>query len=293
VEVGKIVRNLKPGEPVTINQIQFLGTMVSLKYTGLNSRKVNTKVIPQKEFDELEVLADEGAFNFLGDPTRFTLYAEAERISSAYQFDTLFAVNCSVIDPLPHQIEAVYKFLLPQPQIRFLLADDTGAGKTIMTGLLIKELIMRGLAERILIVTPGGLTKQWQEDEMGMKFNIPFTLVNRSIFGADPTVFHSTSRIVTSIDFICRDDVLNAVSSSHWDLVVFDESHKLSAYDYGFKQYLSKRYRAAYALSKQCEHLLLLTATPHRGRKDTFKKLLQLLDEDIFVTDELAAARIK
>ena len=117
------------------------------------------------------------------------MYAEAERIHSAYQFDPLFAINCSVVDPLPHQVEAVYKFLLPQPKIRFLLADDTGAGKTIMTGLLLKELIMRGIVERILIITPGGLTKQWQEDEMGVKFNIPFTLVNRSLFTADPNIF--------------------------------------------------------------------------------------------------------
>jgi superfamily II DNA or RNA helicase len=187
----------------------------------------------------------------------------------------------------------VYKFLLPLPKIRFLLADDTGAGKTIMTGLLIKELMMRGLAERILIVTPGGLTKQWQEDELAVKFNIHFTLVNRSLFSADPNVFHSANRIVTSIDFISREDVLNVATNSHWDLIVFDECHKLSAYDYGNKQYLSTRYKAAYALSEQCEHLLLLTATPHRGRRDTFKKLLQLLDEDIFATDEIAATRVK
>ncbi|SFC25825.1 SNF2 family N-terminal domain-containing protein [Parapedobacter composti] len=293
VEVGQIVKNLNPGEPVTINQIQALGTMVSLKYTGINTNKVNTKVISREQFEALEVLADEGSFNFSGDPTRFALYAEAERINSAYQFDPLFAVNCSIVDPLPHQVEAVYKFLLPLPQIRFLLADDTGAGKTIMTGLLIKELMMRDLVERVLIVTPGGLTKQWQEDEMGMKFGIPFTLVNRSLFAADPNVFHTTPRIVTSIDFVSRDDVLNVVSNSHWDLVVFDECHKLSAYDYGMKQYASRRYKAAHTLSQQCEHLLLLTATPHRGRKDTFKKLLQLLDEDIFATEDLAATRIK
>jgi superfamily II DNA or RNA helicase len=152
---------------------------------------------------------------------------------------------------------------LPLPKIRFLLADDTGAGKTIMTGLLIKELMMRGLVERILIVTPGGLTKQWQEDEMGIKFNIPFTLVNRSLFSADPNIFHTASRVITSIDFISREDVLNVASQSHWDLIVFDESHKLSAYDYGTRQYLSNRYKAAQALSQQCEHILLLTATPH------------------------------
>lgn len=293
IEIGQIVKNLISTEPVTINQVQPLGPMVSLKYTGINSNRANTKVISKEQYEALEVLAEEGSFNFKGNPINFALFAEAERINSAYQFDPLFAVNCSIIDPLPHQVEAVYKFLLPLPKIRFLLADDTGAGKTIMAGLLIKELMMRSLAERILIVTPGGLTKQWQEDELGIKFNIPFTLVNRSLFSADPNIFQTASKIVTSIDFISREDVLNVATNSHWDLIIFDECHKLSAYDYGNKQYLSFRYKAAHALAQQCEHILLLTATPHRGRKDTFKKLLQLLDEDIFATDEIASTRIK
>lgn len=293
INQGHIVKNLIPAEAVIINHIQTLGSMVSIKYTGVNTNRTNTKVISNAAFEKLEALTEEGTFNFQGDPVKFSLFAEAERINSAYQFDPLFAVNCSIVDPLPHQVEAVYKFLLPMPKIRFLLADDTGAGKTIMAGLLIKELMMRGLAERILIITPGGLTKQWQEDEMGIKFNIPFTLVNRNSFTADPTVFHSANRIITSIDFVCREDVLNVVGNTHWDLIIFDECHKLSAYDYGHKQYLSQRYKAAYTLSHQCEHLLLLTATPHRGRKDTFKKLLQLLDEDIFATDDIASMRIK
>ena len=293
IQPGQIVKNLVSSEPVTINQVQSLGAMVSIKYTGVNTNKTNTKVLSAKEFEQLEILTNEGSFNFSGDPTRFALFAEAERINSAYQFDPLFAVNCSIVDPLPHQVEAVYKFLLPQPKIRFLLADDTGAGKTIMAGLLIKELMMRGLAERILIVTPGGLTKQWQEDELGIKFNIPFTLVNRGLFSSDPNVFHTSPRIVTSIDFVSREDVLNVASNSHWDLIVFDECHKLSAYDYGIKQYISQRYKAAQVLSQQCEHILLLTATPHRGRSDTFKKLLQILDEDIFSTNEIASTRVK
>ncbi|MBF0103254.1 MAG: DUF3883 domain-containing protein [Desulfobacterales bacterium] len=293
IQQGQIVKNLIPTEPVIVNKVQKLGASFSISFTGVNTNRSNTKVIDSKLFDSLEVLTEEGSFNFKGDPTKFALFAEAERINSAYQFDPLFAVNCSIVDPLPHQIEAVYKFLLPLPKIRFLLADDTGAGKTIMTGLLIKELVMRGLIERILIVTPGGLTKQWQEDEMGIKFNISFTLVNRSLFSSDPNIFHTAQRIITSIDFISKEDVLNVASNSNWDLIVFDECHKLSAYDYGFKQYLSKRYKTAQILSQQCEHILLLTATPHRGRTDTFKKLLQILDEDIFATDEIASIRIK
>lgn len=293
IKEGQIIKNLIINESVVIDKVLHLGSMVSISFTGVNSKKASSKILTNQDFANLEVLTEDGSFNFTGDPINFNLFAEAERISSAYQFDPLFAVNCSIVDPLPHQVEAVYKFLLPQPQIRFLLADDTGAGKTIMTGLLIKELLMRGLAERILIITPGGLTKQWQEDEMGIKFNMSFTLVNRNIFSSDPNIFQNTLKIVTSIDFISREDVLNIASNSHWDLIVFDECHKLSAYDYGEKQYLSQRYRAAEILAKQCEHLLLLTATPHRGRTDTFKKLVQLLDPDIFATDEIASARVK
>ncbi len=293
LQPGQIVKNLIASEPVVILDIRPMSSMFSIRYTGVNTNQVNSKVVSQATLDTLEVVAAAGNFHFKGDAEQFSLFAEAERINSAYQFDPLFAVNCSIVDPLPHQVEAVYKFLLPLPRIRFLLADDTGAGKTIMTGLLIKELMMRGLIERVLIVTPGGLTKQWQEDEMGVKFNIHFTLVNRSLFTAEPNVFQTADRIVTSIDFLSREDVLNVAGNAHWDMIVFDESHKLSAYDYGTKQYLSQRYLAAQTLSRRCEHLLLLTATPHRGRKDTFKKLLQLLDEDIFATEELAATRVK
>ena len=293
IETGNIIKNLSPTEAVVIDKIRKLGSKYSLSYTGVNTNKRASKILDEEQMKELEVLTSDGEFNFKGDPDKFVLFAEAERINSAYQFDPLFAINCSVVDPLPHQVEAVYKYLLPQPKIRFLLADDTGAGKTIMTGLLLKELLMRRIVERVLIVTPGGLTKQWQEDEMGVKFNIPFNLVNRDVFSSEPTVFQTNDRIVASIDFICRDDIMQVVAKTTWDMVIFDEAHKLSAYEYGEKIYKSKRYEAAHILSQQCEHLLLLTATPHRGRKDTFKRLLQLLDEDIFATADLATERVR
>jgi len=290
---GQIISNLIPSEPVLLTSVQPRGQRISLHYTGKHTGLASNMVITQQRADELVVLAEEGSFSFTGDSTGFKLFSEAERIVSAYQFDPLFAVNCSVVDPLPHQVEAVYKYLLPLPNIRFLLADDTGAGKTIMTGLLIKELMTRNLVERVLIVTPGGLTRQWQEDEMSLKFNIPFKLVNRAAFAADPLIFQSSNRIVTSIDFLRGEEVLNVVRSLRWDLVVVDEAHKLSAFDYGERKYKSKRYEAVQALAQSCEHLLLLTATPHRGRRDTFRNLLQLLDEDIFSTDTLVTERIR
>ncbi len=289
---NQIIKNLIPSEPVVINKIQPLGSMVSISFTGVNSNKANTKVISKEIFESLEILSEEGKFNFSGDPSKFSLYVEAERINSAYQFDPLFAVNCSIVDPLPHQVEAVYKYLLPLPQIRFLLADDTGAGKTIMAGLLIKELLMRGFLDRVLIITPGGLTKQWQEDEMLLKFSLSFKLVNRASFDSDPTIFYTSNKVISSIDFIRNDDVLNVLKETNWDLIICDEAHKLSAFDYGQKKYRSKRYQALELLAERCEHLLLLTATPHRGRKDTFKNLLQLLDQDIFASDDLVTDRV-
>ena len=293
IEAGNIVKNLAASEAVVIDSIKKLGAKYSLHYTGVNSNRKATKILDSKQIEALEVIASDGEFNFRGDPEKFILFAEAERINSAYQFDPLFAINCSVVDTLPHQVEAVYKFMLPQPRIRFLLADDTGAGKTIMTGLLVKELLMRRIVERILIVTPGGLTKQWQTDEMGVKFNIPFKLVDRSIFSKEPAVFQTSRRIISSIDFISREDVLETLKKTTWDLVVFDEAHKLSAYEYGEKIYKSNRYKAAEELSKLCDHLLLLTATPHRGRRDTFKRLMKLLDEDIFATADLTSERVR
>jgi superfamily II DNA or RNA helicase len=292
IQTGQIVKNLDTNEPVTIDAIQDFGDDVSIEFTGVNSQRKGDKIISKEELEQLEIVSEKGAFHFSGDPRKFTLYTEAERIKSAFQFDPLFAVNCSIVDPLPHQVEAVYKYMLPLPRIRFLLADDTGAGKTIMTGLLIKEMILRGLLERILIITPGGLTKQWVEDELGLKFNFQFKLVNRGAFNSDPNIFNNSNMLVTSIDFIRNEDVINVVKDTSWDLVVVDEAHKLSAYEYGTKRYVSKRYEALDVISPLTEHLLLLTATPHRGRKDTFRNLLQLLDKDIFSSDSLVTDRI-
>jgi SNF2 family DNA or RNA helicase len=198
------------------------------------------------------------------------------------------------VDVLPHQVEAVYRYLLPLPRIRFLLADDTGAGKTIMTGLLIKELLFRGVLSKVLIITPGGLTRQWQ-DEMQDKFGLFFRLINRASFEAEPGQFARSEEgyFITSIDFISRHEgCLNAARETQWDMVVFDEAHKLSAYEYGSKVDRSARYHVAEELSPHTDHLLFLTATPHRGRRDTFRRLLMLLDEDLFQKDELVTKRI-
>jgi superfamily II DNA or RNA helicase len=292
---GDVVEGLKPLELVQIQRIVPFGGKTLVEGVGLTTRLLIQRPLSADELAALvKVRGREHTFD--GDPELFLLGAEAERIRIAHQFDPLFAVNSSIVDPLPHQVEAVYRYLLPLPRIRFLLADDTGAGKTIMTGLLIKELIFRGVLQKVLIITPGGLTKQWTEEELQEKFGLYARLVNRASFEAEPGQFsrYEEGIFVTSIDFLARNEgCLKAASETQWDLVVVDEAHKLSAYEYGTKLEESERYKAVKALARKTDHLLFLTATPHRGRKDTFRRLLLLLDEDLFQKDEHVTDRVR
>lgn len=292
---GDVVAGLETNELVEIRSVTPFGNRTLIEGVGLKSRRLVERPLSPDEIAMLDKVRGQ-QHSFDGDPSLFLLGAEAERIRIAYQFDPLFAVNSSIVDPLPHQVEAVYRYLLPLPRIRFLLADDTGAGKTIMAGLLIKELLFRGAIEKVLIITPGGLTKQWAEEELQEKFGLYARLVNRASFEAEPGQFarHDDGIFVTSIDFLARNEgCLSAVSAIQWDLVVVDEAHKLSAYEYGAKLEESERYKAVKVLTNKTDHLLFLTATPHRGRKDTFRRLLLLLDEDLFQKDEHVAERVR
>jgi superfamily II DNA or RNA helicase len=294
IVAGDIVSGLEPDEHVEIRQIKPFGAKTLIEGVTVTSRREIRRPLSAEELGRL-VKVRGSEYTFDGDAGAFMLGVEAHRIRIAYQFDPLFAVNSSVVDVLPHQVEAVYRYLLPLPRIRFLLADDTGAGKTIMAGLLIKELLFRGVISKVLIITPGGLTKQWQEDEMRAKFGLEFDLVNRASFEAKPGQFSQSDEglFVTSIDFISRNEgCLNAARETQWDMIVVDEAHKLSAFEYGTKIDRSNRYQAIEALAPRTDHLIFLTATPHRGRKDTFRRLLMLLDEDLFQKDELVTERI-
>jgi SNF2 family DNA or RNA helicase len=199
----------------------------------------------------------------------------------------LLAVNVSQVDPLPHQIEAVYHYILPNPRIRFLLADDPGAGKTIMTGLLLKELKYRGLVQRTLIVVPGHLKDQWRR-EMKERFRETFTVVDRSVMDASwgRNIWQENAQIVTSMDFAKQDDVLASLGEAHWDLVVVDEAHKMAAYRYGEKTTRTGRYRLGELLSRKSNFLLFLTATPHRGDPENFHLFLELLQPGFFANTE-------
>lgn len=291
---GAIVAGLEPTELVEIRRVSPFGTRTLVEGIGVTSKREIKRPLTAEEMARLHPVRG-SEFTYDGDAQAFLYGVEAERIRLAHQFDPLFAVNSSVVDILPHQVEAVYRYLLPLPRIRFLLADDTGAGKTIMTGLLVKELLFRGVISKILILTPGGLTKQWQQNELQAKFGLTFRLVNHAAFDADPGQFSRGKEgfFIASLDYISRHEAcLNAAKATHWDLIVVDEAHKLSAYEYGLKIDESKRYRAVKELARQTDHLLFLTATPHRGRKDTFRRLLLLLDEDLFQKDEHVTQRV-
>jgi SNF2 family DNA or RNA helicase len=291
---GDIVSGLEPAELVEVQRLSAFGGRTLLEGVGVQSRRLIRRPLSAEDLAALvKVRGQRHAFD--GDPNAFLLGVEADRIRIAHQFDPLFAVNASIVDPLPHQVEAVYRYLLPLPRIRFMLADDTGAGKTIMTGLLIKELLFRGVIRKILIITPGGLTRQWQE-ELQEKFGLNARRVNRTSFEDDPAQFarQEDGFFVTSIDFLARNDAcLRAAAETQWDLIVVDEAHKLSSYEYGTKFEASERYKAVQALENKTDHLLFLTATPHRGRRDTFRRLLQLLDRDLFQKDEHVSARVR
>ena len=205
---------------------------------------------------------------------------EAHSLGIAYEFDPYFGLSISRVDPLPHQLEAVYDYLLKLARVRFLLADDAGAGKTIMSGLLIRELELRGLAERILIVCPANLAFQWQR-ELKEKFDTKFLVLKgqdiRDQFGVNQWL--ERNRVITSLDLAKRDDILPGLRQVHWDLVIVDEAHRMSAADESHK---SLRYKLGELLRDISDHMLLLTATPHKGDPKNFSLFLQLLDADAY-----------
>lgn len=213
----------------------------------------------------------------------FKLAAEAYRINLAHLFDPMMAVHTSNVEPLPHQITAVYESMLPRQPLRYVLADDPGAGKTIMAGLLIRELLMRADARRVLIVAPGSLVEQWQ-DEMAEKFGLEFTLFSREMVEQSRgNAFEDADLMVARVDQLSRsEELLDKLRLSHWDLVVVDEAHKLSANYFGNKVNKTKRFQLGELLGGITRHLLLMTATPHNGKEEDFQLFMSLLDSDRF-----------
>ncbi len=219
-------------------------------------------------------------FSYNGDGRQLRLGLQAYALGIAWEFDPYFGLSISRVDPLPHQLEAVYEHLLKLPSVRFLLADDAGAGKTIMAGLLVRELKLRGLIERVLVVCPANLSFQWQR-ELKEKFDEKFLVLKgsdvRDQFGVNQWM--EQKQIITSLDFAKRTDILAGLRQVRWDLVIVDEAHRMSARD---ERHKSQRYRLGELLRDSTDHLLLLTATPHKGDVQNFTLFLQLLDRDAY-----------
>ena len=278
-------------EPIKVIATRAIGQRVQIFATGLNSRTSYDVTLSQQQISAEVRIIQCGLLEFSGDAASFRLAVEAWRIRLAHEFDPHFAVSVSQIDPLPHQLEAVYHYILPRPRARFLLADDPGAGKTIMAGLLLKELKIRGLVDRTLIVTPANLTDQWRR-EMKERFAEVFQVVRggtlEDLYGRN--VWVDTAQCITSMDFAKpsrrpeRQHVFEALKEGHWDLIIADEAHKMAAYQRGEERGpdKSERYKLGEALSDRCDHFLMLTATPHKGDPENFRLLLQLLDKEMF-----------
>ncbi len=295
------MKNIKPGsiikgyywpEPIEVKIFEDLGEYVHIVGSTTVSREHLDQIIPKGEFQTLGV--QEMELNFSEDPSKVFLSLEAKRYRFASMYDPLLAMNTSKVDPLPHQIEAVYGYVLKLPRIRFLIADDPGAGKTIMAGLIIKELKLRNLAKRILIVVPGHLKDQWRR-ELKERFEESFVVVDRGLLEAfyGDNAWLRENQIITSIDFAKRDDVLPSLSSAQFDLVIVDEAHKMSAYRYGGKTEKTSRYKLGEVLSKISEHILFLTATPHKGDPENFHLFLDLLEQGFFATSEMLQESIR
>ena len=244
--------------------------------------------------DDLPGLAEasESRWSFDADGAMFRLASEARRMQQAHLADPFAAVDTSNIEPYPHQIDAVYNRLLTRKPLRFLLADDPGAGKTIMSGLLIRELVLRGDVARCLIVAPGSLVEQWQ-DELWDKFGLSFELMSRAAVEASRTgnPFTEKSLLIARVDQLARSEELIAkVKVSDWDLVIVDEAHKMSAHRYGDELRRTKRFVLGETLRECTRHFLLLTATPHNGKNEDFLAFMTLIDPERF-TGRLRAAK--
>jgi superfamily II DNA or RNA helicase len=266
-------------EPVQVILAVSMGSSVKLIGKGVRSNSVYEPILSAEQLGQLRASPAQEPFD--GDAGKFRLGVEAMRLGLAYEYDPYFSLSIARVDPLPHQLEAVYDYFIKLPRIRFLLADDPGAGKTIMAGLLIKELKIRGLVKRTLIVTPANLSFQWQR-ELKDKFRESFEVVRsdvlRANYGMNP--WQEKNQVITSVSWVSRvDDAKESLMRSNWDLIIVDEAHKMSAYSADKK---TLAYQLGESLSQMTDHYLLMTATPHKGDPENFCLFLSLLDKDVY-----------
>ncbi len=281
---GTSVRGILPDSAATVVDVRWFGSnVIELTFKDRTGR-LHSELLYRDRESSLEIVSAGLPWSFDGDGEVFRLVSEAQRIRLAHLFDPLLAVHTSLIDPLPHQITAVYGELLTRQPLRYLLADDPGAGKTIMAGLFIKELVARGDCRRCLIVCPGILAEQWQ-DELDSKFHLPFEIMTRDKWESarSGNWFEENPMAICRLDKLSRDeDVQAKLARTDWDLIVVDEAHKMSATFFGGEIKYTKRYHLGRQLSGLTRHFLLMTATPHNGKEEDFQLFLALLDGDRF-----------
>ncbi len=287
LRAGQRLRGLVPGQTVTLIAIDPIDAELFEVFYRDDSGRSGARAITDADAARFEVAGDfDSAPAYDADPDEFRLAAEALRIKYAALYDPMVAVNSSDVDPLPHQIRAVYEELLPRIPLRFLLADDPGAGKTIMAGLYLKELILRSDCERAIIVAPGGLVEQWRE-ELSQKFDLRFEIFSRQMVddAQGRNVFAEHPFLIARMDQLSRsEDLSEQLSEVTWDVVVVDEAHRMSAHYSSWAGEVdeTKRFKLGRLLSETAHNFLLMTATPHAGKEEDFQLFMSLLDRDRF-----------
>ena len=279
IREGQVLSGPLFSEPMRVETVRPNGPGVWVAgLVGQRSEQFRRVTLTSDDISSLTIA--DSALAYDGDGLLLRIGLQAYSLGIAYEFDPYFGLSISRVDPLPHQLEAVYEHLLKLPSVRFLLADEAGAGKTIMAGLLVRELKLRGLIEQVLVVCPANLTFQWQR-ELKEKFDEKFLVLKgsdiRDQFGVNQWL--EQKQIITSLDLAKRAEILPGLRQVHWDLVIVDEAHRMSARDETHK---SLRYRLGELLRDSADHILLLTATPHKGDPQNFTLFLQLLDQDAY-----------
>jgi hypothetical protein len=278
------VKGVLPEGLVNVVDVRWHGSaVIELTYRDGMGR-LGSEFLYRDHEAALEIVNAGRSWSFDGDGALLRLVSEAHRIRLAYLFDPLLAVHASLVDPLPHQITAVYDEMLARQPLRFLLADDHGVGRTIMAGLLIKELLARGDLHRCLVVCPGSLVEQWQ-DELNRRFHLPFEILTSDKLESARTGnwFAENNLAICRLDKLSRNaDVQAKMEQTAWDLIVSDEAHKMSATYFSGEVKYTKRYRLGQLLGGLTRHFLLMSATPHNGKEEDFQLFLALLDGDRF-----------
>lgn len=284
ITIGASVVGIAGNAPVSVVAVKWYGNAV-LEITFKDARgQLASQLLYREDEERLSVGGNSLPWSFDADANLLRLSSEAYRINLAHIFDPYLAVHTSAIEPLPHQISAVYQEMLSRLPLRYILADDPGAGKTIMTGLFLKELLVRGDLKRCMIVSPGNLAEQWQ-DELYRKFNLRFEILTNDRIESAVTgnIFTEANLCIVRLDKLSRnEEIQEKLRVTDWDLIVCDEAHKMSATVWGGEIKYTKRFQLGRLLSSIARHFLLLTATPHNGKEEDFQLFMSLIDQDRF-----------